>query len=311
MSKSIDNYKMTDPVLTTIAQGYSNNNMVAEKLFPAVPLPFFKGKIPVFNRSPFIVRDTRRAIGANSNRVDKSNYELMDFEMQERDAEMSIDYLEENASDSFFKLEQKITQDLLDIIAIGKEQGTASVVQNPANYSATNQQDCTSTPFNDENVNPIEIIKAAAEQLRRTVGRHPNTLVVSANVYDAILSNPNVIERVKYSGVRKINTTILSELLDIRNVNVGYAQYSDDGSIFSDVWTDTLILAYVDENEKVRRSEYNPSFGYTLQRKDMPEVDTYYENGGKIKVIRATDNYVMRITCADAGFLLYNCLQAQ
>nr|MDA3844620.1 hypothetical protein [Candidatus Kapabacteria bacterium] len=63
-------------------------------------------------------------------------------------------------------------------------------------------------------------------------------------------------------------------------------------------------LAYVDKNEKADRSEFNPSFAYTFRRKGKPEVDTYYENGGKIKVIRNTDNYCLKITSSDAAYLI-------
>ena len=38
----------------------------------------------------------------------------------------------------------------------------------------------------------------------------------------------------------------------------------------------------------------------------MPQIDTYFENGGKIKVIRNTDNYALKITANDAAFLIKN-----
>jgi hypothetical protein len=38
----------------------------------------------------------------------------------------------------------------------------------------------------------------------------------------------------------------------------------------------------------------------------MPEVDTYNENGGKIKVLRYTDNYSVNVTAQDAAYLISN-----
>jgi len=84
------------------------------------------------------------------------------------------------------------------------------------------------------------------------------------------------------------------------------AVMTDDGTTFGDIWQDNIILAYVDRSEEHSRSEYNPSFGYILQRKGKPEVDSYYENGGKVKIIRNTDNYCVKVTAEDAAFLISN-----
>ena len=85
---------------------------------------------------------------------------------------------------------------------------------------------------------------------------------------------------------------------------MGLSVYTNDGANFTDVWGDNIILAYVDMTSKDNRSEFNPSYGYTLQREGKPEIDTYNENGGKIKVIRNTDNYCIKVTASDAAFLI-------
>jgi hypothetical protein len=82
--------------------------------------------------------------------------------------------------------------------------------------------------------------------------------------------------------------------------------YTDDGDDFTDIWADNIVLAYVDSSTKGNRSEFNPSYGYTFRRKGMPEVDTYNENGGKIKVLRYTDNYSINVTAGDAAYLISN-----
>ncbi|MDR0926152.1 MAG: major capsid protein [Ignavibacteria bacterium] len=306
MSKT--DYRVVDPILTTLIQGYNNASMVSDALFPTIPLQFSKGKIPIFNKSAFVVRDTIRAIGANSNRIPVSDYVLLPFELQERDIEIALDYLEEDNS-AIIKLEQKVTQDLCNIIALGKEKQAADMALNPANYTTSAKYDCSSTQLSDEDVNPIDIIKDAAESVRSRIGKSPNTAVIGASVYRALMDHPAIIDRVKFSGIRKVNTLTLSELFEIPNIKVGYAQYADD-LLFKDVWSDSIVLAYVDENEKGKRSEYNPSFGYTLQKQGCPEIDSYYENGGKIKVIRATDNYSIQVTCPDAAYLIYHALSS-
>lgn len=307
----LDDLRMVDPVLSTVAQGYSNLAMVGEHLFPSVLVNKIKGKYPFFGAEAFIVRDTERAIRANSNRIPPSDVTMEEFETQENDIEMGIDYIEEEESPDSYKYEHRVTKQLMDIILLGKEKDAADLAQNTANYNASNVETITSgTAFNDytNDTNPITVIKDAMSTVRGKITRFPNTMIIGASTYHIILEHPDVIEKIKYSGVSKVNTQILSEILDIPNIFVGMSVYSDDGETFSDVWGDNIILAYVDRNEKVSRSEFNPSFGYTFQREGKPEVDTYYENGGKMKVIRCTDNYDVKLTSPDAGFIIYNTI---
>jgi hypothetical protein len=310
MSQSrIDELRMIDPVLTTVAQGYTNSNLVAEALFPTIQVSKLKGKIPVFGKEAFLIRDTYRAIKAQSNRIPPSDIEFITFETKERDIEISIDYIEEEESPDFSRYEQRITKELVDILQLGREKEAADLVQNTDNFNEDLIYEVTENQAFDDytkNADPILIIRNSAAKMRSLIARYPNTMVIGDKCYQALINHPKLLDRVKYSGISKVSKNILSELTDIPNVFVGSAVYSDDGVNFSDVWLDNIILAYVDRSDKALRSEYNPSFGYTLQREGKPEIDTYYENGGKIKIIRNTDNYSIQITAKDAGFLIYN-----
>ena len=303
-----ENYRVVDPVLTTLAHGYTNSTLVADTLFPTVQINSHKGRIPKFNKTAFISRSTNRASGAMSNRINDADFELLEFTLIENDVEIPIDYLEEELSASFLKLEQKVMMDLMDILALGKEKEAAEYTQKATNYIHNNTTNCSNNLWNSATSNPIQVIKNGADSIRSKIGRMPNTAVIGASVYRALIEHPAIIDRVKFSGVRSVNTKVLSELLNIEQIKIGYAQQSNDGAGFEDIWKDNVILAYVDKNDKNNRSEFNPSFGYTLQQKGSPEVDSYYENGGKIKVIRCTDKYVMKVTCPDAAHLIHSCL---
>jgi len=309
LQSRIDELRMIDPVLTTVAQGYTNSNLVAEALFPTIQVSKLKGKIPVFGKEAFLIRDTYRAIKAQSNRIPPSDIEFITFETKERDIEISIDYIEEEESPDFSRYEQRITKELVDILQLGREKEAADLVQNTDNFNEDLIYEVTENQAFDDytkNADPILIIRNSAAKMRSLIARYPNTMVIGDKCYQALINHPKLLERVKYSGISKVSKNILSELTDIPSVFVGSAVYSDDGVNFSDVWLDNIILAYVDRSDRALRSEYNPSFGYTLQREGKPEIDTYYENGGKIKIIRNTDNYSIQITAKDAGFLIYN-----
>lgn len=303
----MDDLRMVDPVLTTVAQGYKNENLIYSKLFPEVQVSKLKGKIPVFGKDAFIIRDTVRAVRAASNRIAPTDLQLIEFETRERDVETAIDYIEEEESSDLYSYEQRITKELSDIMQLGKEKEAADIVQDLSNYDTSLKEEITSAeafddPFNS--INPITIIRDAINSIRLKIGRYPNTMVIGHDTYRVLKDHAKIVESIKYSGLSKVTAELLGKLADVENVYIGKSVYTEDAENFSDVWKDNIVLAYVDNSRK--RSEFNPSFGYTFQREGMPEIDSYYENGGKIKVIRSTDNYTMKITGADAAFLIYH-----
>ena len=303
----IDEFRMVDPVLTTVAQGYTNAAMVADKLLPVVSVSKLKGKIPVFGKEAFAVRSLYRAMRTQSNRIPPSDLTLIDYETLERDVETALDYLEEEESFDFYRLEQRTAKQLVDMMLLAREKEVADYVQNPANFDASLKLVIDAlTAFNDYtlNIDPVQIIMDSSAAVRNKIARYPNTMILGDATYRALVNHPKLIERVKYSGVSTVNTAVLSEMTGIRNVHVGLSVYTADGSTFTDVWSDNIILAFVDDSSSATRSQYNPSYGYILQREGKPEIDTYTENGGKIKVIRNTDNYCIKITGADAAFLI-------
>lgn len=303
----IDTLRAVDPVLTTIAQSYSNTSFSYNALFPNVSVSKLKGKIPVFGKEAFYIRELDRAIGAKSNRIPPADVQLIDFETKERDVEMAIDYLEEEESSFFNRYESQVTKQLIDTINLKKEKEAADICQNPANYSAGMTEILTpADAFNDYTLtkDPITKIRDCIALIKMKIGRNPNTMLIGEETYLALLDHPKIIERVNFNGIKKVNSNVLAELCGIKNVSVGMSVFTNDGETFEDIWKDNIILAYVDSSE--RKSEFNPSFGYTFQREGMPQIDTYYENGGKIKVIRNTDNYALKITAQDAAFLLQN-----
>ncbi len=304
----LDSLRMVDPVLTTIAQGYTNNAFIAHKLFPTVDVNKMKGKIPVFSKNSFVMRDTERALRAASNRIPPEEIVLMDFETHERDVEIALDYLEEEESSEFFRYEQRSTKELLDILLTGREKAAADLVQNPANYDddmklvISSEADSIYAPTS--NADTETWVNIAKDAIRSKIGKYPNVMIMGDVTLRKILNHNSMTNKIRYTNNFTVNAELVKEVYNIENIIVGTSVYSPDGVSMEDIWGDNIIFAYVDQSP--RRSEYNPSFGYTFRRKGMPEVDTYYENGGKVKVIRATDNYSVQVTGKDAGFLIAN-----
>jgi sRNA-binding regulator protein Hfq len=308
MPERLNDLRMVDPVLSTIAQGYSNAGMVADFLFPHVPVEKMKGKVPSFGKESFIIRNTDRAIRSASNRIPPSDLNYIEYETLEHDIETAMDYLEIEEAFNAQMLEQHLTKELMDILLLGREKTAADIAQSANNYISDLKKVITALNAWDDytitTVDPIMDILDGKTAIRQLIGIYPNTMIIGETAYKALVNHPKVTARVEFSGLAKVGNKALSELLEIPNIHVGMSVYSTDGETFTDVWTDNVILAYVDKSDKSRRSEYNPSYGYTFRKKNNPVIDTYEENGSKIKVIRNTDNYCVKVTATDAAYLI-------
>lgn len=313
MSKRLDELRTVDPVLSNIIQAYEGNSLVYDHLFPNVRVKSMKGRIPYFGKDAFVIRDTLRAIRASSNRIAPDDFSLIDYETKEQDIETAIDYLEEHEAADFYKLEQRLAKNLKNILELGKEKAASELVLDESLYSASQKLEVPMEYAFDDLLgekDPIELIKDCMFDLRQIISVYPNTMVIGDEAYRALCSHPKVLERIKYSGNLKITKNMLADILEIPDIQVGRSVHSTDGENFTDIWNDSIVLAFVDKSSGKTKSEYNPSFGYTLQLENMPEVDTYFEAGGKIKVIRNTDNYDLKVTSRDAAFLISNTVQS-
>lgn len=308
----IEDLRLVDPVLTTLIHGYENSAFISEVLFPTVSVSRLKGKIPSFGKDAFLSRATERAFRATSNRIAPVDFELVNFATQEQDIETAIDYLEEEETPDFFRYEQRVARNLNDILRLGRESKAAELAQNPANFSDGMVYDITAgNSFNDPNssIDPLSIVNDAKEAIRSRIARYPNTMVMGISVYKTLIEHPSITNLVQYSDFAKVNFEIISKLFGIDDIKIGLSVNNDNGNTFTDIWGGNIILAYVDKSPAIKRNEFNPSWGYTFVREGMPEIDSYYENGGKIKVIRCTDNYGISITGKDAAYLIKGAYQ--
>ena len=282
--------RIQDPVLTELAQGYDNNELVGEALMPIVEMTKMGGKIPKFGRLAFRLTTTARALRTASNRLTPDDVGSIDVNLEEHDIEYPIDYLED--PEASFPLKQYAQTTTQDIIALGREKEIADLALNDASYDSTNKIVLSGTSqFSDyKNSDPFSVIEAGKTAVKRSIGHAVNVCVISGNVWAVIKSHPAVIEKIKYSQKAIVTPELFAELIE-------------------DIWSGAIVLAYVPEKgDGQKHNIYKPSFGYTPRRKAGLFVDTYVESGGKIELVRTTDIYRPHLLGSSAGYLIKGCI---
>ena len=296
-----------DPVLTKLAQGYHNLELIGEVLMPTVEIDKEAGKIPKFGRLAFRLPSTVRNLRGTSNRLDPEDITAIDVALEEHDVEYAIDYREEN--EAIFSLRQFALNTTQDVIALGREKEVATLALDENKYDSGNKVTLSGTSkITSKQADIFAMFDTGIRAVKRAIGRKPNVCVIAGNVWAALKEHPAVIEKLKYSQVAIVTPEVFAKLIGIDTVKIGEAVYEESNQL-KDIWSDAIVLAYVAPRSTERKGTvYEPSYGYTVRRQGGLFVDTYKENGGKLEVIRTTDIHKPHLLGASAGYLIKGCL---
>lgn len=299
------NLRQVDPVLTNLAIGYGNAELIAEHLFPMVELDKEGGKIPTFGKEKFRIYNTIRALRAKSNRIQPSDIGGLDIVLDEHDLEWPIDYRED--AEAAFALRSWATDVVTEGIQLRREKYCADLAQNPANYASSNKIALTgpTDKFSHADSDPEGVVDDAKAAIRGKVAKHPNTMVIGYEAWRVMKRHPKLKALLSTNTKRLIRKEDLQDIFEIENIVIGQSLYvGENGDSVTDVWGDNIVLAYVPKKRgDSKRLMYDASYGYTLRKKGGLEIDTRVEDG-KIEIVRNTDIYRPYLLGADAGYLI-------
>lgn len=299
---------LQDPVLTKLAQGYYNNELVCETLMPVVEIEKETGVVPKFGRLSFRQHSTIRQLHGKSNRLTPEYVTTVNVALEEHDIEYPIDYREDH--DASYPLKQYALSVTQDVIALGREIEVAKLAQNADNYEASNKKALTATKDKLTNLdaNPLVLIDEGINAISKSIGYKPNVCVIAGDVWAKLKENKVLLERIKYTRTGILTPEIFAELIGVETVKIGEATQEVSGELKA-IWSDCIILAYVSTRAKERKGNiYDPSYGYTIRRNQGLKVDTYHEVGGKIEIVRCTDIYKPHLLGNSAGYLISGCI---
>lgn len=304
-ASTLSKHRINDPVLTELAQGYHNLNMISEVLFPIAETEKEGGKIPTFGRLAFRLQTTKRELRGASNRLTPEDIGSLTVTLEENDIEYPIDVREINEAEGVYPLRQYALGVTQDVIALGREKACADLALDEANYDADHKITLSGTSkFSDEKSDPISVIKAGIRAVKRSTGRKPNVCAIAGDVWEVLSEHPKVLDKIKYVSTAVLTPEDFAKLVKIDKVVVGEAVYENAGNL-EDIWSGAIVLAYVaTASTEKKHNIYEPSFGYTVRRKKGLYVDVYAENGGKIEIVRTTDIQKPYIVGKAAGYLI-------
>jgi hypothetical protein len=296
--------RVINPVLSTIAQGYSQADLVGSALFPRVPVEISGGQILEFGKESFKLYNSRRAPGGPTKRI-SFGYLGKPFALYNDALEAPVprEFLRDAKVVPGIDLGQRAVNLVMRSLMLGLEVEQAALATNAAQYDANHKVVLAGvTKWSDPASDPIAQMETYKEAIRSTVGIRPNTLVLSAQAYAAAKTNVKIRAQFQYTNADSITLEMLARVFDVKKLVVGEAVSSDDAGVISDVWGNNAVLAYVPEGAT---SMEVPSYGYTYTMNGHPLVEEpYYDDNAKSWIYGVGFERVPVLSGITSGYLI-------
>lgn len=304
-----------NPVLTRIAQGLAQTDLIGYNLFPQVDVPERAGKIIEFGRESFMeYQGLARSPGGKTGRVQVGyagkDYALVDYSFE---GALPIEIRQEQMDPAKgFTIDgaQLAISAATDILALRLEIAQATLAQDANQYDASNKVTLSGTSQWSDftgTSNPIKVVETAKEAIRAATGRRPNIGVMGAQVFAQVKQHPIVVDRMKYTGRDVATEEILASLFGLQRVVVGESIKANDAGVISDVWGKNMILAYTETAGIPQRGR--PTFGYTYNLAGYPVAENaYYGNNEKTWYFPVSRAEAPVIAAKGAGYLIQNAV---
>jgi len=305
---SVSQARVIDPILSTVAQGYKNNEAVGDALFPYVPVGQRGGKIITFGKEDFALYNTVRTPGSATKRV-QFGYAGASYALESHGLEAPVpnELLEEAAAVPGINLASGAVAKVQNIISLRLEYLQAQLATTAANYAASNKVTLAGTSqWSDLTTgvsDPAKDIETAKEAVRKQVGRRPNTVVLGPAVMAMLKMHPKILDRIKYTGRDVPTEDLLASLWGVKRVVVGDMVYTDNAGVVQDVWGKYVVVAYTEIGSLAESGA--PTFGYTYRLTGYPMVRTPYQDENANSWIYPVADEVMPVIAgASAGYLI-------
>ena len=306
-----------NPILTSLLLGLGQGTMVAEKLFPRLPQALSSVALAQLGNERLKRYNLRRAPGAPTKRVDiKFDGKIYSVAQYSVEVPMPRELIRE--ADESRKLNVSNHLDVSkiamvtanDILGLDYELEVAGLATLSGTYAAGHVTALSGgTKWSAATGTPVTDIRAAANVIRKKIGKRPNKLTLSPDAKLALESNPEVKSYLPSTQMGVATLAQIATILEVDEVVCGDAVWVDNADAGQDVWGNNAILAYVPKiggnGSEISLAE--PGFGFTNVIEGHPFAETpYYEPGLKSWVYGATFERLPNVAYNTAGFLFQN-----
>jgi len=252
----------TNSVLSGVSVMYKNDSYIADQVLPVVPVKKESDLYYTYTRN-WRLPVALRAAGAEAAEVEwnvgSDTYSCIEYALKD----LLPDRVRNNA-DKPLSMDADTTENLTDLIQLGREKRVADVVFTSGNHGSTSALSGTNQWDDYAGSDPIGDVRTAMNTVHAASGKLPNTMVMGREVFIKLLDHPDVLERIKYTQKGKITVGILASLFEVDKILVGNALYDsstvDASESLGYIWGKSVALIYAQQSPGLKKVSYGYQF---------------------------------------------------
>jgi hypothetical protein len=328
-----------DPILTNFSVGYEEQDLHGWDFMPETPVTTQSGRYRVFDRSHWIIHNSRREPGTVANEVAGGKWSEDTFLTQEHSLQAPIHDEERQqltsqgglANDVFGgDLQIDPEADAVDLV-MGSimrehEKKVADLVRNTANYAAGNFVTLAGAQQFDDYTyvtagipdsivsNPVAAIMAGMRVIYSKTGRWPNTLAIPTMGMSFIENHPRVVARFSNFALTNPDAFRLLTGFDGRIIPVDSAYNSADNidaaEVITSLWGKDIWLGIVDPTPGQRTKTFGKTFAQVYPDGTLRPSEKWREEPRKSDIVRSNYKYDLKIVSNVAGYVIKTAFSA-
>ena len=255
-----------DRLLSQMAIGFAENNLIAGTIAPVVPVDKQSDAYSVFSRSDaFRTEEDKRSPGTEANKITRTissdtyyaqNYALkLPITIEDRENADPV-YRQNLWNDAA----QYVTDKLMlswevRVAALAVAANVSSAVGVASEWDAAASSD------------PIGDLNTAMDNVQDLTGQRPNRLVFGMNAWRSIRRNDQILDRIHGSTNAQGFATVaqVAALMEVPNIHIGNAYRNTaneaQAEVLSKVWIDNVLACYTPDAP----SRDRPSWMYSYR----------------------------------------------
>lgn len=172
--------------------------------------------------------------------------------------------------------------------------------------------------FDDANFDAVHFFGGLRTEMKRNGRRNPNTLALGVEAYEGLKRNPEILERVKYSGSTAnpatINQNVLAQLLEIDRVVVLNSTFNAGGLGEEDMQficdSKGALLCYAAPNPAIDEASAGYTFAWDMLGNGQYLAFDQYEGekGTHTEYVEGLMSYTPEKVCDELGYFLTECV---
>jgi hypothetical protein len=324
-----------DPILTNLSVGFQDETLYGVEIMPITPVNTQSGKYNVFDRSDWIIHESRRQPGTVANEVlgrrwSTDNFETVEHSLQspifdeERQQLQSQGGLANPAFGGAIQIdpEADATKLVTRSLLLAHEGKVSALVRNTANYPAGNFVTLSGTSQFDNITygtagipttvvsDPVTQIMTGMRVIRTLTGRWPNTLAIPSYGIPYIENHPRIVDRFKNFSLSipeafQLLTGFQGRIIQTDSL-YNAANNIDATQAITYFWGKDIWLGIVDPTPTLMQLTFGKTFSQIYPDGSIRPTDRWREENRKADIVRTSFKYDLKIVSSIAGYLIQN-----